>query len=101
MTQGVLDIIKAIDSGDSMAIDNAFNNEMASRISARLDNMRTDVAHNLFKSEQVEDEVVEEQPEVEASAEETEEVTDEVSTEEVDDTAEEAVEQEETTETEV
>lgn len=101
MTQGVLDIIKAIDSGDSMAIDNAFNNEMASRISARLDTMRTDVAHNLFKSEQVEDEVAEEQPEVEASVEETLEVTDEVSTEEVIDTAEETVEQEETTETEV
>lgn len=101
MTQGVLDIIKAIDSGDSMAIDNAFNNEMASRISARLDTMRTDVAHNLFKSEQVEDEateVAEEQPEVEASAEETtEEVIDEVSTEEI--AAEESAE--EVTETEV
>ena len=47
---GVNDIIDAIQSGDSVAIDNAFNKEMAARVSDRLDTMRHDVAQNMFKS---------------------------------------------------
>lgn len=47
---GVNDIIDAIQSGDSVAIDNAFNKEMAARVSDRLDTMRQDVAQNMFKS---------------------------------------------------
>lgn len=48
MTQGVLDLIQAIDSGDSVAIDAAFNAEMASRVSAKIEDMRTEVAKNMF-----------------------------------------------------
>lgn len=51
---GVNDIIDAIQSGDSVAIDDAFNKEMAARVSDRLDTMRQDVAQNMFKSPEVE-----------------------------------------------
>ena len=59
MTQGVLDLIQAIDSGDSVAIDAAFNAEMATRVSAKLDDLRVEVAENMFKpvAEQVEETV--------------------------------------------
>ena len=68
MTQGVLDLIQAIDSGDSVAIDAAFNAEMAQRVSAKLDDMRQDIAKNMFneackkkmKEETVEEELEEE-----------------------------------------
>ena len=55
MTQGVQDLIKAIDSGDSEVIDAAFNAEMATRISERLETMRASVAKNMFATEQVEE----------------------------------------------
>lgn len=48
MTQGVKDLVNAIASGDSVAIETAFNTEMASRISAKIDDMRTEVAKNMF-----------------------------------------------------
>jgi len=70
MTQGVLDLIQAIDSGDSQTIDNAFNAEMATRVSVSLDNMRQNVAQNLFKEEQVVEEVQEETTEITFTAEE-------------------------------
>ena len=70
MTQGVKDIVDAIISGDSLAIENAFNAEMASKISVKLDDMRTEVAKNMFseacgskkkmKEETVEEELDEE-----------------------------------------
>jgi len=47
MTQGVQDLIKAIDSGDSEAIDAAFNREMTA--------MRATVAKSMFATEQVEE----------------------------------------------
>lgn len=62
---GVQDLIDAIDSGDSTTIDAAFEAEMASRISTKLDDMKVDIAQNMFKSQQ--------------------EVTDELSAEEVED----------------
>jgi len=60
MTQGVQDLIKAIDSGDSEAIDAAFNSEMATRISERLETMRATVAKSMFATEQVEETPAEE-----------------------------------------
>ena len=48
MTQGVRDIVDAIISGDSVAIDDAFNAEMASRISGKLDDMRMDISKDMF-----------------------------------------------------
>ena len=57
MTQGVKDLIAAIAAGDSVAIDAAWNAEMATRISSKLDDMRVSVAKNMFATEQaVEDE---------------------------------------------
>ena len=74
MTQGVLDLIQAIQEGDSEAIDAAFNAEMAERVSARIDGMREGVAKSMFdeacgskkkmkeevKEERSEEEIVEE-----------------------------------------
>lgn len=50
MTQGVKDLINAIASGDSVEIDAAFNSEMATRISEKLDTMRISVAQNMFRA---------------------------------------------------
>ena len=73
MTQGIQDLIKAIDSGDSQEIDTAFNAEMASRISTRLEDMRVSVAQGMFATEQsVEEDQVEPSVE-EVAVEETEE----------------------------
>jgi hypothetical protein len=48
MTQFAQDLVAAIAEGDSVSIDNAFNAAMAEKISARLDDMRQDVAKNMF-----------------------------------------------------
>lgn len=60
------DLINAIISGEAIEIENAFNATMAEKISARLDDMRQDVAQNLFKA-----------PEPEAVVEEEVELTEE------------------------
>jgi len=71
MTQGVQDLIQAIDSGDSSAIDAAFQAEMANRISTRLEDMRVSVAQNMFATEQsVEEDQVEVQYTADAPVEE-------------------------------
>jgi len=75
MTQGVKDLISAIVEGDAATIDAAFNAEMATRVSSRLEDMRVSVAQNMFHAEQAE-EVTEEQ------VEETVEATEEVASEE-------------------
>lgn len=57
------DLINAIISGEAIEIENAFNATMAEKISARLDDMRQDVAQNLFKAPEPEA-VVEEEVEL-------------------------------------
>jgi hypothetical protein len=52
MTQGVQDLIKAINSGDSSEIDSVFQAEMANRISTKLEDLRVSVAQNMFATEQ-------------------------------------------------
>jgi hypothetical protein len=69
MTQGVKDLISAIAAGDSVAIDAAWNSEMATRISSKLDDMRQSVAKGMFATEQTDEEQEETQ---EDSVEETE-----------------------------
>lgn len=59
MTQGIKDLISAIDSGDTSAIDAAFNAEMATRISERLEDMRINVAKSMFATEQAEETIEE------------------------------------------
>jgi len=72
MTQGVQDLIKAINSGDSTEIDSAFNAEMANRISTRLEDMRVSVAQGMFATEQsVEETEVEVQDTDDTPVEET------------------------------
>ena len=51
------DLINAISMGDAHAIENAFNQTMAVKVSEKLDDMRNDVAQNMFASQE---EVVEE-----------------------------------------
>lgn len=72
MTQGVKDLISAIVQGDAASIDAAFNAEMATRVSSKLEDMRVSVAQNMFATEQVE-EVTEETEQVEQAEEATEE----------------------------
>jgi hypothetical protein len=60
MTQGVKDLISAIVEGDAATIDAAFNAEMATRVSARLEDMRVSVAQNMFHAEQAVEETTEE-----------------------------------------
>jgi len=75
MTQGVQDLIKAINSGDSTEIDSAFNAEMANRISTRLEDMRVSVAQGMFATEQsVEEDQVEVQDTADTPVEEPTEV---------------------------
>lgn len=71
MTQGVNDLINAIASGDSVAIDAAFNSEMATRISSKLEDMRSTVAQGMFATEQASEEQASEE-QAEESAEEAE-----------------------------
>ena len=81
MTQGVQDLIKAINFGDSTEIDSAFNAEMANRISTRLEDMRVYVAQGMFATEQsVEEDQVEEQ-ETEVEVQDTADTPVEESTE--------------------
>jgi hypothetical protein len=86
MTQGVNDLIKAIAEGDSQTIDAAFNAEMSTRISARLEDMRVQVAQSMFKNpvaesieeteeEVSEEEVVEEAEEIEEEVEQIDELS--------------------------
>jgi len=47
-----LDLVSAIINKDATAIESAFNDAMAEKISVRLDDMRADVAQNMFKQEE-------------------------------------------------
>lgn len=71
------DLIDAIEAGDSVAIEQAFQQEMANRIADRLDTMRVEVAKNMFNeaacSKMKKEEMTEEEDaEVELTAEELE-----------------------------
>lgn len=55
------DLINAIVLGDAIEIENAFQATMAEKISARLDDMRVDVAQNMFKVQESVEELGEEQ----------------------------------------
>jgi hypothetical protein len=72
MTQGINDLINAIVEGDATKIDAAFNSEMATRISDKLEDMRVSVGQSMFAAEQAEEqteEVAEEQTEETAEEE--------------------------------
>lgn len=97
MTQGVNDLINAIVEGDAAKIDAAFNSEMATRISDRLEDMRVSVAQSMFATEQVEEQIEEEvEDEVELTEEEVDEILDSITEEdlaEIDTITEEQIEE--------
>ena len=45
-----LELINAIATGDAVATEDAFNAAMAEKISAKLDDLRVTVAHNMFNA---------------------------------------------------
>lgn len=47
-----LDLVSAIINKDATEIESAFNDAMAEKISVRLDDMRANVAQNMFKQEE-------------------------------------------------
>lgn len=53
-------LIDAIHAGDSVAIEQNFETEMANRIADRIDGMRQEVAKSMFSSPVQEDDEVEE-----------------------------------------
>lgn len=66
------DLVNAIVSGEALEIENAFNATMAEKISAKLDDMRQDVAQSLFKQPEavVEEEVQLSEAELDAQIQE-------------------------------
>ena len=81
MSKSVKDLINAIAEGDASNIDAAFNSAMAEKISTRLEDMRVQVAQNMFTNpvaEEVE-EIEEEQEEVSEESEEIDEESEELS----------------------
>jgi hypothetical protein len=78
MTQGVKDLINSIAEGDSETINASFNAEMATRISARLEDMRVQVAQSMFNNPVAESaDEVEEQEEFAEEEQEEETPSDE------------------------
>jgi len=60
------DLIDAIDSGDAVGIETAFNSVMVDKVAEKLDAMRTDMSQNMFRTPEQSTEV---------DAEDTEEIT--------------------------
>lgn len=59
------DLIDAIESGDSVAIQNSFEQAMAERIADRIDTMRQEVAKNMFNEGKMKPKMSEESQEIE------------------------------------
>lgn len=71
MTESVKNLINAISAGDAVETENAFQVAIADKISARLDDMKIEVAKGMFaQQDSVEDE---QQAEVEQETQTTEE----------------------------
>ena len=54
------DLIDAIESGDAVGIETAFNSAMVDKVAEKLDTMRTDMAQNMFRTQEVEADETEE-----------------------------------------
>lgn len=52
MSDSVRDLVTAIAMGNAVETEQAFNNTMAEKISAKLDDMRVTIAQSMFKQEQ-------------------------------------------------
>jgi thymidine phosphorylase len=58
MNENTLNLINAIAAGDALETENAFNAAMAEKISTKLEDMRAQVAQNMFATQEA---VVEEE----------------------------------------
>jgi len=52
MSENTMNLINAIQAGDAVEIESAFNTAMAGKVAERLDTMRADVAQNMFVTQQ-------------------------------------------------
>lgn len=52
MSDTTLNLIRAIANGDAMETEAAFNASMAEKISVKLDDMRMDIAKNMFATQE-------------------------------------------------
>lgn len=52
MSDTTLNLIRAIANGDAMETEAAFNASMAEKISVKLDDMRMNIAQNMFATEE-------------------------------------------------
>lgn len=50
MSETTMELINAIEAGDAVGIESAFNTAMAEKISDKIETMRSDVAQNMFKT---------------------------------------------------
>lgn len=50
-----LDLINAIDSGDTVDIEKSFEAIMSDKVSTKIDALRQDIAQNMFKSKEAEE----------------------------------------------
>lgn len=55
MNETVKHLVDAIAAGDALETQNAFAAAMAEKLSTRLDNMRAEVAQNMFTSQETEE----------------------------------------------
>ncbi|CAB5221503.1 hypothetical protein UFOVP240_179 [uncultured Caudovirales phage] len=63
MNDTINTLVNAIAVGDALETENAFNAAMAQKVSSKLEDMRTNIAQNMFKSPEVELETEEESAE--------------------------------------
>jgi predicted DNA-binding protein YlxM (UPF0122 family) len=61
------ELIDAIESGDSVAIQTSFEHAMASRIADRMDTMRQSIAQGMFRTAQEMSEIEEDVEQIRAS----------------------------------
>ena len=59
MSESVRNLIDAISAGNAIDTENAFNTAMAEKISAKMDDMRQEVATNMFKTAEAVEETTE------------------------------------------
>jgi hypothetical protein len=57
MSETTHNLIQAMVNGDALETENAFGAAMAEKLSVKLDAMRTNVAHNMFASQEAAEEV--------------------------------------------
>jgi len=52
MSENTMNLINAIQAGDAVELESAFNAAMAEKVAERLETMRADVAQNMFATQE-------------------------------------------------